>query len=181
MRIILLIILNVFILSCVWAGDDYAKHFTTKFSNNFVVDYPKTWKVSEIKDNVAGLSNVIFTQINHTGILQGYISISESKSGSSSLEAFAKDILARRVKLKDMKVISNKAVTCAGIKGKDIILSYIGRDRLEGPANVVTIIQRLIVLEKGDSFFTFKYESPKNSYDSKSGDFDHMLQSVVFN
>jgi hypothetical protein len=106
---------------------------------------------------------------------------SKAQITPGTIEAYAQDLVSRRMVFKDAKVISQKAAQCAGQPAIEIVMGYL---ILDNPASInavsVQVRERILVFKRNDAFYIFRYVHDVKEFDTFAGAFGHMLESIKF-
>lgn len=98
-----------------------------------------------------------------------------------TIEAYAQDLISRRMHFKDAKVISKKAAKCAGQPAIELVFGYRVLDNPESLDSVyVPVQERIVFFKKNDAFYMLRYVHDINRFNTFAKAFGHMLASIQF-
>lgn len=152
------------------------------------LEYIKGWLHIEDSGSRGSYEQVIFNRpLGKEKVLMTPSMVITAKNSSkaginpATIEAYADELVIKRMNFKDMKVISRKQINLAGKMAIDLALSY-GKpvnllSTTPGRANVK---ERVVILKQGDKFYILQYESVANEFNKFSGAFSHMIKTLKF-
>ncbi|HOU36846.1 MAG TPA: hypothetical protein PK562_06210, partial [Candidatus Omnitrophota bacterium] len=150
------------------------------------LQYVSGWKVSEQRGSGGSFMQAVFLEPrakNDTskGAAMVVTSESASKVKAASLEAFVEDFVSRRMKFADAKIVSRTKARVGGLEASDILLTYRSVDKLYSvDSKPVSFTERALVVKKGVSFYTIRYENNSASFGRFEKAFEHMVRTVRF-
>jgi hypothetical protein len=98
-----------------------------------------------------------------------------------TIEAYAQDLISRRMHFKNAKAVSKKTAGCAGQPAIELVLEYRVLDNPESlNAVYVPVKERIVIFKKNDAFYILRYAHDTNKFNTFAKAFEHMLASIQF-
>lgn len=106
--------------------------------------------------------------------------VDKVKLASPTLEKMELDLVGRRMKFDDSKVVSKAGFSVLGEEGVDIKMSYRALDNNidSMKAKLVPVTERVVMFKKADKFYTVRYENISSDFDKYDRAFYHCAKSL---
>ena len=132
---------------------------------NIEMEYIADWAYREHRGSHGSYAQVQFYGIAHGPVAPSIIVTVEKSLNVDfrplTVEAMADDVISKRLKLEDSKVLSRLETTLLDMPAVDITFAYKQKDRLRSlNFNMVPFKERVVVVQKGDRFYTLRYVNP---------------------
>jgi hypothetical protein len=154
---------------------------------NFTLDYISGWLYSEQVGSKDSFSQAVFYepagkgQASRVGMVVTVEKSQNLEINPLTIDARAEDILTRRLKFKDARVLAKDKKKILGFPAWDIKLSYKTPDKLYSiDAKLLPVKERMIIFKRQDRFYTLRYENKAEEFDKLSRAFDHLVNSLKF-
>lgn len=163
----------------------------TRFSSkdpglNVAMDYISDWVVREHKGPESDAAGVLFYENIQGDVFKAKISlyvtnISGKKTSLPSIDAMANDLVLKRLKFKEAKVLSSSKIKVLGAQAREIILSYKAMDKLYSvDPRLIAVKERVVILYHGSKFYTVRYDNTEDKFDQLNKAFTHIIKSLRF-
>ncbi len=152
---------------------------------DFTLDYISGWTASEQSGSKSNFSQVVFYpprgQAPNTVMSVTVENAEEVGIKPASIDARAQDILNRRLKFEESRVIKNDKVTFKSLPASEILLSYKSPGTLWSlEQKLINVTEKIIVFKRNEKFYTLRYESKSEDFDKSSKAFEHLADSLKF-
>jgi hypothetical protein len=154
---------------------------------NFTLDYISGWLHSEQMGSKDSFSQAVFYQPSgkdQTSMAGMVVTVEKSQNleiSAPTIDARAEDILSRRLKFKDSRILSRDKKNILGLPAWDIRLSYKTLDKLYSiDAKLRPVTERIIIFKRKDKFYTLRYQNRAEEFDKLGPAFDHLVNSLKF-
>jgi hypothetical protein len=163
------------------------EHYSSKDpAINITMDYISGWLYSEHRGSYDSYAQVTFYEppdrkekVYKAGIIITVKDSAKVEVKPPTVEAYAEDLLAKRMKFKDAKVLSRSKVKLLETDGLDIELSYKTLDKLYNvDAKLIPVKERVIILKKDDKFYILRYQNTEEDFDRFSKAFSHIIKTL---
>lgn len=175
---------------CICCGCSSNVKYDTYVSKDPVLgvelEYVSGWKVSEQHGSSGSFVQAVFLAPRAKGdTSKGAAMVVTAEPGSkvkaASLDAFVEDLVSRRMKFADAKIVSRTAARVGGLAASDIRMTYRSVDKLySAGSKLVPFTERALVVMKGATFYTIRYENNSASFGQFEKAFEHMVRSIRF-
>ena len=165
-------------------GVGYKEYSSEDTELNIKMDYIAGWEYREHRG-----SHGSYAQVQFYGAAQGAVApsiivtvekVSDVDFSPLTVEAMAEDLINKRLKLEDSKVLSRMETTLLDMPAMDITFAYKQKDRLRSlNFNMILFKERVVVVQKGDRFYTLRYVNPEQTYEEFEQDFLHCLRTFT--
>ena len=165
----------------------YERYSSKDVQIDFAMDYVAGWSHNESRDANGGFVRIIFTEPLRKGRIPPasmVVTVRDFPAGenaSPSFDSFVDAELARRQKLKGMKLLfkaSKKSVL------GDSVSLEIAYQRLSDMSRAdawpMPTRDKTVILKRSGKLYTFEYTNAELNFAALSGAFDHCLQSIEF-
>lgn len=172
----------VLILSGCGGGEfKYAKYINRSPEIGISVDYLDGWKSSEYKEANKKYPTVSFLPLKEKGPLYILVDIMKTENLGISpvtLDAVAKDTIAKRSKFPEAKLLSKEKIRLLGTEGKDIQMSFEMTENLHTlNSKSIATKARMIVLRKNDAFYVLKLIARQEDFEKYNRAFNHIIRT----
>ncbi len=153
---------------------------------NLMIDYPSGWIYSEHKGGAGTYSGVVFFEDKKGDVPKALVGLTvkdSSKTGlkSRTLEAFVEDLIAKRSKFKETKLLSKSKMKLSGAEAVILEFTYKTLDKLYSvDAKLILVREKVVVFKISDKFCTIRYENGLEAFSQFNKAFSHMLASLKF-
>jgi len=167
-------------------GFKYGKYTSVDRSLGISVDYILGWRPFEQKGSYGSFVQALFIGSDKKKAVKPTIAITmepETKVNFKpvTIDGAADDLLAKRAQFKDEKVVIKKRTKILGEEAYDITLTYLQLDSMDGmKAKLIPLMERIIILKKGDRFYTIRYANTLEGFDTYSKAFSHIISTIKF-
>lgn len=185
----LAIIAGVFIMMNICGCSDgfkYSRYSSKDPELNLTIDYISGWRYIEHRGENNVNANVLFFEDKGGDVFKAKVSlnaidISKSKIRPTTIEKLADSISAATLKFEGSQVLSRSKMKFLGTDAIDLLFSYKALDRIYvvNP-KLIPVKERMIIFEKGDRFYTIRYENREEDFNKLSKAFDHMIRTLRF-
>jgi len=165
----------------------YERYSSKDAQIGMAMDYISGWAFSESRGAGNSYAQVIFYEPQRkdknfkAGIVVTAQESSKIKLDPLSVESFADELLSRREKLKDMKLLARTTGTALGEEAVVVILSYQTMDKLYSvDAKLIPVKERIVVLKKNNKFYTIRYQNTEKEFEEFNKAFSHILGTAEF-
>lgn len=153
------------------------------------MDYVKGWVYQEHKDQNSGYAGVVFFEDKPGDVPKAIIGLTAMESGrlnermaaqqSLNLEAFADDLVSKRMKFKEAKVLSRGKTKVASEEAIVLELSYLTLDKLYSlDAKLIPVKEKVILFRAQEKFYILRYENGITDYPRYERAFAHISSSL---
>lgn len=189
MKCSLKIILVILLLGVMFMVNRYGRFVGLKFEKyssrdpelNITMDYILGWNYTEHRGSYGSYVQVMFIEPEaEKGSFKANIVVTVKKSSNlSTVKSMAEDLLAKRLKLKEAKVLSNSKSRILNTEARDIQLAYKALDKLYSTdAKLIPIRERILVLKKGDKSYTLRYTNIEEEFKKFERAFYHCAKTL---
>jgi len=106
---------------------------------------------------------------------------SKVQINTATIEAFADDLIAKRLNLKDSRLIYRKDATVAGEDAVEIEMAYKALDNIDRVnAKLIPVKERIVILKRAGKFYIFRYENKAKEFEGLNKAFNHIITSLNF-
>ena len=163
----------------------YEKYSSKDPALGITVDYISGWKAAEQTGAYGSFTQTVFYEpsiANKPLKAMMVVTVEPSdkiKISSPTLEKVELDLVGRRMKFKDSKVMSKTGFDICGEKGIDIKMSYRALDNIESiKGKLMPVAEHVIMFKKGEKFYTLRYENLSSEFDKYDKAFYHCARSL---
>lgn len=149
------------------------------------MDYPSDWGYSEDRGSYNSYAQALFLPPKEKGrVPKALIAITVRNNSKIDFkpvtaDAAAKSFLAKRMLLKDMKILSESKKELLGVKAFFTEISYLKPENLLNiRSKLILCREKAVIFKKGDNFYFLRYENSEEKFDEYSKAFDHMIKSL---
>lgn len=167
-----------------FGGLKYESYSSKDPELNITMDYILGWDYKEHRGSYGSYAQVIFIEPKKEQGLKTHIVVTVKKSSKVkfkplTIEAMWEDLLAKRLKLKDTKVLSKSNRKLLNTKAIDIELAYKTLDKLyRVDAELIPVKERIIIFEKGEKFYTLRYMNREEEFKKFERAFYHCIKTL---
>jgi N-glycosylase/DNA lyase len=164
----------------------YAQYSSKDPELNIVIDHIPNWLYREHRDVQNGYASVLFFENRKDKNYKARITVTirnDSKTGVQpvTIEAITDDLVTKRLKFKDAKLLSRSKTMFLGLEARDIILSYKAMDKIYSTdAQLIPVKERIVIFKRGDKSCLLRYENTEQEFDKFSKAFNHIAKSLKF-
>lgn len=185
----LIVIAGVFLMMNVCGCSDgfkYSRYSSKDPELNLTIDYISGWHCIEHRGENNVNANVLFFEDKAGDIFKAKVSlnagdISKSRISPPTIEAIADNISASMLKFEGSKALSRSKIRLLGTKAVDLQFSYKALDRIYSVnPKLIPVKARMIIFERGDKFYTVRYENREKDFENLSKAFNHMIRTLRF-
>jgi hypothetical protein len=160
----------------------YAQYSSQDTELNITMDHMADWKYQESRGAYGSYAQVQFYGEVKDNFAPSIIVTVERNANVKfkpvSAEGLADDLTAKRMRFSDAKVLSRAPAELLGLPVVDMTLSYKQPDQLHNiDAKLVSIYERVMIVQKDDRFYTLRYVNPEASFAEFEAAFLHCVQT----
>jgi hypothetical protein len=163
----------------------YERYSSKDIEINMAMDYISGWLFSESRGAENSYAQVIFYEPQRkdknikAGIVVTVRDSSKLNLDPLSVDSFVDDLLSRRGKLKDMKLLSRSKSTVLGSEAVSVLLSYKTIDMLNNiNAKLVPVKEKVVVFKNNNKFYTIRYQNMEKEFNVFNKAFSHILKTA---
>lgn len=165
---------------------EFVKYSSRTPSINITMDYLKGWTWLEHTYKEKNYSAVIFIQLadNKQGVFRGNMEAdvfdaTKLEVKPQTLEAFTEDIIAKRLKYSESKLLKKSRLKLLGTQAIDIEISFKILEKLHAAgAKRIPVKTRMVIFQKADRIYLLKLMVREEDYDRYNRAFDHIIKSL---
>jgi len=162
------------------SGPGYKEYSSEDVEINIMMDYLPDWRYQEHRGSYGSYAQVQFYGAVTDGFAPSIIvTVVPSSKGTfepRTIEAMADEIVTQRAHFKDAEVLARLESTLLGLPAVDMTLAYKQPDQLRSlNFTMVPFKERVVVVQKGERFYTLRYVNPEKSFQEYENDFLHGL------
>jgi hypothetical protein len=163
----------------------YEKYSSKDPEINITMDYISGWLYRETRGAKGSYAQVIFLEPQRQGkdfkAAIAVIAESSPKVDKSGLSSFVDNLLLKRSKLKDMKLLSKDNSLLCAAEAISVELSYQTLDKLYSvDAKLIPVKEKIIILGKDGKFYTLRYINTDVEYAKFNKAFGHVVKTIQF-
>jgi hypothetical protein len=163
----------------------YERYTSKDAQISMAMDYVSGWAYSESRGAENSYSQVIFYEPQRkdknlkAGIVVTVQNSLKLKLDPSNVDSFVDELLSRREKLKDMKLLKRVKSTILGSEAAVATLAYKTIDKLNSiDAKLIPVREKIVVFKNNDKFYTIRYLNTENEFDKFDKAFSHILKTA---
>ena len=167
------------------SGLGYEKYVSKDPKLNISMDYISGWLYSEHRGTQDSYAQVLFYEPDRkdkdrkAGIAVTVRDMSKVEFDPLSVEAAADDLLKKRLKLKDAKILSKSKIEFLRTVAVDIKLTYKTLDKLYSTdAKFIPVKERIVIFNRGGTFYTVRYENTAEEFERFEKAFSHCIKTL---
>jgi len=165
------------------SGIKFEKYSSKDEQLNVSMDYIAGWTYRESRGSNNSYTQVTFLpkKRSNNWTLVSLVVKENSKVGVSPLnpEGAADDLLAKRMKFKDAKVLSRSKINMLGTEAAVIELSYLTLENLrERNKKFIPVQEEIIVLNRGDKFYFLRYMNSAKEFNKYKSAFIYIAGTM---
>lgn len=185
----LTIIAGVFVMMNICGCSDgfkYSRYSSKDPELNLTIDYISGWRSIEHRGENNMNASVLFFEDKAGNVFKAKVSltaidISKSKIKPTTIDRLADSISAATLKFEGSKVLSRSKIKFLGTDAVELLFSYKTLDRIYVVnSKLIPAEERMIIFERGDKFYTIRYENREEDFEKLSKAFDHMIRTLRF-
>lgn len=166
-----------------FAGVKYEEYASKDAELNITMDYISGWRYSEHRGSYNSYAQVQFYGLAKKDLAPSMVVTVEHSSKVKfeplTVEGMADDLITKRMKLKDAKVLSMSKMTLLGSQAMDIALTYKTPDKLYATdARFIPFKERVVIFQKQDKFYTLRYMNPAKEFKKFDKAFYHCIKTL---
>ena len=165
----------------------YERYSSKDIEINISMDYISGWLYSEHRGSNDSYAQVIFYELakkdktSRVGMAVTVEKSSKVRFQPLTLEAMADDLLNKRLKFKDARILSKVNTSLFDTEALDIELSYKTLDKLySADAKLIPVKERIIIFKRNDRFYTLRYENTEEEFNKFAQAFTHCIGTLKF-
>jgi hypothetical protein len=168
------------------SGEKFGKYSSKDPELKITLEYIPGWKYSEDRGSHNSYVQAIFYPVrkgNNSGPVMSVLmqTISSLKFKPATVEAAAKDVIAKRMKFKDAVVQPVSKMQILGTEAEVIELSYMAVESLvKINSKVSPFKEKILIFQKGDKIYYLGYRSPAEEFVKFESAFTHMVNTLRF-
>ncbi|MFA5118967.1 MAG: hypothetical protein WC695_09015 [Candidatus Omnitrophota bacterium] len=171
---------------CTGGSLRYEQYIGKNQELNIGIDYISQWLYRENKDLQKGYASVVFFEDSKGENYKPKIAITAQDLSKidvlETLEALTDDLVKKRLKFKDAKLLSRSKADVMGLDAREILLSYKAMDKIYSvDAKLIPVKEKIIIFMKPGKAYSLRYENTEQGFDRFSKAFDHMVKTFKFN
>jgi hypothetical protein len=163
----------------------YERYSSKDAQINLAMDYVSGWAYSESRGAGNSYAQVIFYEPQRkdknlkAGIVVTVQDSLKLKLDSPSVESFIDDLLSRREKLKDMKLLARTQSSALGSEAVVVMVSYKTMDKLNSvDAKLIPLKERIVVFKNNNKFYTIRYQNTEKEFDEFNTAFSRIIKTA---
>ncbi|MBM3251363.1 MAG: hypothetical protein FJZ11_01090 [Candidatus Omnitrophica bacterium] len=163
----------------------YEKYSSKDPSLGINIKYIAGWKFHEQKGAYGSFAQVVFHEPDRKDkTIKASMSVtvedsSKVKFSPTDLKGMEEDLLGKRMKLPEARVVSSARKNFLGVAAKDIGLTYRAPDKVYSlDAKLVPLQERIIIFKKDDKFYTVKYQNTPEDFAKFNQAFNHITKTL---
>jgi len=179
-------IIMVYFSGCA-GGIKYDKYSNDDPNLNLSMDYISGWAHDVQYGSHGSFVQVVFVEPMRKGReYPGMMVVtvrgkSNLKIEPPTIEGIRDDIVKKRFYFKEPKLLSKSNTKYLSQEAIEVLLSYTAINSFDKlNARFVPIKERIVILERGDKFYTIRYENMAGNFDAYSEAFTHIVKSIKF-
>ena len=150
---------------------------------NITMDYILGWRYSEHRGSYNSYAQVQFYGLKEKDFAPSMVVTVEHSSKVKfkplTVEGMADDLITKRMKLKDAKVLSRSKMKLLGSQAMDIALTYKMLDKLYATdPKFIPFKERVVIFRKQDKFYTLRYMNPEEEFKKFDKAFYHCIKTL---
>lgn len=163
---------------------EYEKFSSKDSELNISMEYIAGWSANEQRGSHNSYAQAIFVEPMEAegfkATMVAYVQRNEKAQFEPvSLKGAEDDLISRRLKFKDAKVVSNSKLKLLNTEAVDIELSYKMLDKLyQTDAKLIEVKERVVIFAKNDKFYTLRYSNRAEEFEKLDKAFYHCLKSL---
>lgn len=168
------------------SGEKFSKYISKDSRINLSMDYISGWQYSETRGSYGSYSQVTFFQFkkgekSSRAIMELTVKdISKMQLASPTLDSAAGDLLNKRMKFKDAKILSKSTLKLLGTDAIAIELSYLALENLLNvKSKLISIKEKIIIFRLNNNFYFLRYENSGEEFDKYNSAFMRMVKTAV--
>lgn len=168
-------------------GFKYLQYASKDPALNISLDYISGWSYREHRGDGKNYdAGVIFIEDKKGRILKAFISVyvqDALKTGfvSPTLEAMVDDLVAKRLKLEDTKVLKKSKIKLLSTAAWEILFASKALDKIYSlDAKFIPIQERVVIFQKGDKFYVIRYQNREEEFSRYDKAFTHIIHTLKF-
>ena len=172
-------------IGCGKSEFEFAKYSSRTPSINIEMDYLKGWTWLDHIYKEENYSTVIFVQLeNQQRVFNGNMEAdvfegANLKVNPRTPEALADDIIAKRLRYPESKLVSRSQISLLGTSAIDIEMSFKMPEKLHAPnAKLIPLKARIVVFQKSDRFYVLKLMVREGDFAKYNRAFSHIIKSL---
>lgn len=191
MKLSLKIILVVLLIGGIFMISRYGNFGSLKYEKysskdpelNLTMDYISEWRYSEHRGSYGSYAQVQFYEPTKKDYGASFV-VTVKKSSKVTfepltVEAMADDLVTKRMKLKDTKVLSSSKMRLLGLQAIDIELAYQTLDKLRSiDAKFIPAKERIVLFKRDDKFYTLRYINTAEEFKKFERAFYHCIKTL---
>jgi hypothetical protein len=165
----------------------YERYSSKDTEINLVMDYVSGWLFSESRGAENSYAQVIFYEPlrKDKNIKAGMVVTVRDSSKIAldplSVDSVADELLSRREKLKDMKLLARTKNTVLGSEAVTVVLSYKTLDKLNSIDDKLTPVkEKVVIFRNNNKFYTVRYQNTEKEFGVFNQAFSHILKTAQF-
>jgi hypothetical protein len=165
----------------------YEKYSGKDAELNVAMDYISGWMFSESRGAKGSYAQVTFYEPERkdksikAGIVFMVQEAAQLKLASMNVETFAGDLLEKRKKLQDMKVLSRSKAKALGQDAVVFVITYKMLDKFYSTdARLTPIREKIVLVKAGNKFYTIRYQNMDKEFSVFNAAFDHIVKTIRF-
>ncbi|MFA6216447.1 MAG: hypothetical protein WDL87_02185 [Candidatus Omnitrophota bacterium] len=165
----------------------YERYSSKDTELNVTMDYISGWMFSESRGAKGSYAQVTFYEPERkdksikAGIVFMVQESAQLKLQTLNIEAFADDLLEKRKKLQDMKVLSRAKAQALGHDAVTFVISYRMLDKFyRMDAQLAPIQEKIVLVKINDKFYTIRYQNVDKEFSRFNKAFDHIVKTINF-
>jgi hypothetical protein len=100
---------------------------------------------------------------------------------AQTIDAFVDDLISKRMKFTDAKILSRSSAKVCGLAAADITLTYKSLDKIYSvDSQLVQYSERAVIFMNGGRFYTLRYENRAGAFPGFENAFSHVVQTLKF-
>lgn len=154
---------------------------------NIVMKYVAGWSHVQQRGSYASFVQAVFYEpkredkVFKARIVAHVENISKAKFTPLTVDGKVDDLIEKRMKFGNSKLLSSFKTGLAGLEAKEIEVAYETFDNNNSlAAKLIQVRERMVIVKRGDRFYTFRYENTAGEFDKLNKAFTHIIKSIKF-
>ncbi len=167
------------------SGVKFEKYCSKDPLINLCMDYIGGWQYDESRGSYNSYAQVMFFPFKKGEKSSKAVMVVTLKDSSRvgltplSVEAVVDDLLAKRMKFKDAKILSRSKVRLLDSEAEVIELTYLAlEDLLSIKSKLIPAREKIIIFQKGNNFYFLRYKNSAAEFNKYAPAFKHIVETI---
>lgn len=162
----------------------YAQFSSKDPELNITLDYISSWLYREHRGVSNRYVSVVFFENEKNSNYKARMAVTvsdglKSEIKLSTIEEMTDDLVAKRLKFKDAKLLLKAKTVLLGLEAREIIFTYKAINKLyDKDAKLISVKERIFIFKRGDKHYLLRYENYLKEFDKYNSAFTHMIKTM---